>query len=664
MKKLLLIGLMLCSMGAIAQQSAASKARALSHIKAELLKMKLPAPHVNAIDNGAPVNNITVPRKGNPTIQATANETIIGNTYYDLQTNNTISNRLVNNADGTLSAAWTFSPNNTSGYPDRGTACNYYDGSAWQTIPTVRIEGDVTRSGFTNIGVTETNQEVVMAHGIQPTGPSKGMLLTTRPSKGTGAWTVNDTVLGVYPADTIDLWPKMAVGGVDGKSIHALWRGGSLNNKIKGQTGPLFYSRSTDNGVTWDKLETIPHEIDSTYYLGFGGDDYSIDAKDSVVAFVIGGLGLDVILMKSTDNGSTWTKTIVNKFPIPFYDSGTMITDTNGDTVADTLWSGTGDPAVVIDNNHVAHVFFTACRVLGSTGTGLSYFPFTSELFYWNESMNTDSATFLAYAPDLDQSGQIEFPANNTSACPNDYFPFGRYITLYRVIEAPSAGVDANNNIYVCYQTVDELSDPSAVSSNFDKLFKHVYIIKSTDGGSTWTDYNVALDVVKETQTDPLNYNQWEGVYACMAKRVDSKVHIIYQRDFFPGVSLSASGSCDNQLNSGMTSDIVYVSIDTSLQSVVGTHELSNNVRGINVSANFPNPADDYTQFYLTLNSSVNVKVDVTDILGQNVYAENKGKLSAGAHLVTLNTAYLSAGVYFYTLTAGNEKVTNKMIVR
>src|SRR5262245_60901030 len=43
-------------------------------------------------------------------------ETTIGTTYYDLQTNNAVSDRLSLNPDNnTLSAVWTFSPDATSG---------------------------------------------------------------------------------------------------------------------------------------------------------------------------------------------------------------------------------------------------------------------------------------------------------------------------------------------------------------------------------------------------------------------------------------------------------------------------------------------------------------------------------------------------------------------
>src|SRR5689334_14186622 len=67
-------------------------------------------------------------------------ETIIGTTKYDVQTNRAVHSRLITNADGTLSAAWTTSCDATGGWADRGTGYNYFDGTSWLTSDCNRIE--------------------------------------------------------------------------------------------------------------------------------------------------------------------------------------------------------------------------------------------------------------------------------------------------------------------------------------------------------------------------------------------------------------------------------------------------------------------------------------------------------------------------------------------
>ena len=124
------------------------------------------------------MDNGTVPYNNNPSkkpvarqsIVTAANETTIrGNTYYDLQTNNTISNRIVNNEQQHKHRMVFYFVFRVVILISRGTGYNYYSGSSWGSEPTQRIEiGEGNkRDGFVNIGVTSTGQEAVIGHGIQ-----------------------------------------------------------------------------------------------------------------------------------------------------------------------------------------------------------------------------------------------------------------------------------------------------------------------------------------------------------------------------------------------------------------------------------------------------------------------------------------------------------------
>ena len=69
----------------------------------------------------------------------TISEDIIGTTWYDLQSNGCLQNRMYCYDDGSIGATWTMGMQATA-FPDRGTGYNYYDGSTWLTEPTARIE--------------------------------------------------------------------------------------------------------------------------------------------------------------------------------------------------------------------------------------------------------------------------------------------------------------------------------------------------------------------------------------------------------------------------------------------------------------------------------------------------------------------------------------------
>ncbi len=83
----------------------------------------------------------------------------------------------------------------------------------------------------------------------------------------------------------------------------------------------------------------------------------------------------------------------------------------------------------------------------------------------------------------------------------------------------------------------------------------------------------------------------------------------------------------------------------------------------INVSQNLPNPVNGQTIFNVTLPKASQVGVRVIDVVGQDVFALKTSNYSSGQHAIKMDCSKLTAGVYFYEVSAGNEKVTKKMIV-
>jgi hypothetical protein len=53
----------------------------------------------------------------------------------------------------------------------------------------------------------------------------------------------------------------------------------------------------------------------------------------------------------------------------------------------------------------------------------------------------------------------------------------------------------------------------------------------------------------------------------------------------------------------------------------------------------------------------------VYSLTGQHLFETDFGKLDQGSHGLTLQMQDLSPGVYFYTVTAGPNSVTRKMVV-
>ncbi len=679
MKKLLLFtGVFLFSSGLFAQQSPTAKSAQAQRIKTSSAFVNKPhqpvqklaggpfeaQPSLNSSASRSVSHPRTAPAHRNGAVRSAwipplIPETVIGTSTYDLQTNGTISNRVVNNG-GKISATWTMSltGNTATVWPDRGTGYNYSSngGATWQPVPTARIEG--IRTGFQNVACAGF-EELVLAH--TSTVGAGGQIPTWSATQGSGTWASPGSIPNT--TEGVDLWPKAVAGG-DGHSFHAIWQGTGT------ATGPMYYSRYVD-GANWEPKIELPGMIFGTDIRAVSADMYSIDIRGNVVAVVIGDFGTDVTLLKSIDNGVTWTtKRIIDQYPIPLYDGATMNTDIDGDLIADTLWSGASDATVLIDNNNLVHVFYGRTRSLEAPGgTGLSYFQ-TQSICYWNETMADNHPTELAGIPDVNGDGQISVPIG----CGGDTLenPMGYYGTgLVAFVLMPKAGVDASNNIYLSYMATDELSDTSI----YNQMFMHPYIIKSTDGGAHWTNpTDSAYDVVLASQ--PVDGESYDGAYPCMAKNVDSQVHMTYQRDFAPGTTLSGTSfPCESGNNADGSNDEVYVGVPVNdiptgsfapppcpANPTVGIATI--NTPSFTISSNFPNPFRGTTSVNINLKKVADVSVEVTDLLGRVLSVQKYSNYGAGAHKLTIDATKFASGIYTYKVSTGSDAVTKKMIVQ
>jgi hypothetical protein len=82
------------------------------------------------------------------------------------------------------------------------------------------------------------------------------------------------------------------------------------------------------------------------------------------------------------------------------------------------------------------------------------------------------------------------------------------------------------------------------------------------------------------------------------------------------------------------------------------------------VSQNYPNPFDQTSTVQVNLETKANLDLVVTNLLGQQVMRIDRGEVPAGSHQFILDGSKLGNGIYFYTVNAGNESITHKMIVR
>ncbi len=100
---------------------------------------------------------------------------------------------------------------------------------------------------------------------------------------------------------------------------------------------------------------------------------------------------------------------------------------------------------------------------------------------------------------------------------------------------------------------------------------------------------------------------------------------------------------------------------DFTVQAIGEPVVSTNNINS--VSQNFPNPFNNETYVTVSLNEGSNLSLEVYTLTGQMVSAKDYSYMTKGSHTLSISGANLTSGVYFYTVTAGENKVTHKMIV-
>jgi hypothetical protein len=606
--------------------------------------------HKHLLNNELP----TLPlQASNPTVQAPSAsrgfgpEVRIGQTLYDLQTNNSINYRIENFGDGTLSASWTFSAQAVVGWTDRGMAYHQFDGSAWTKLPDYNIVNNITRvenvrTGFGSLARVQGVGDIIVAH--QTT--IDALQISRNTSESGENW------LQTPRADMPLIWPRMRVAGPDGKTVHVIAltepSGGTFTGTpFNGIDGCLLYNRSTDGGQTFDKLMVQLPGVDSSIFASFGGDSYAMDAKGNTVAFVAGELTSRVEMWKSIDNGETWTSRTVLPFPYEPWDE--QLTDLNNDGIVEdteTVDVSDGSFSIIIDNNDKVHVWFGNMRMLNddATDNSVSFFPGTNGISYWNEDFALDSLPQTILGA-MDDNGDdsldvaIRFSDGATVA-------YGAGLSGF-----PSSGIDAQGNLYVSYAAMKEGGDYLYLGEG--PSFRHIYVSKSTDGGTTWTD---AVDVVGD---EFAGFDQFaEYMYCSIARRVDDNIHMLYQRDFTPGSAVSIDNASIHPFD--LPNDIIYMGVTTDF-NLVGISPTKNDVDALTL---MPNPANETATIRFNVANSGNVNITIINMLGQEVSRVSSSKVAPGMQNITLGTSELPSGIYLVNVASGNQNSALKMVVK
>jgi hypothetical protein len=517
-------------------------------------------------------------------------------------------------------------------FADRGTGYNYFDGTSWGEIPSARIEN--IRTGWPSYAPLGDG-EMVISH------KSTGLVFTSRPTRGTGAWTTVN-----IPGTTNYAWPRAITNG---NTIHLI-----VNTYVlyQGLEKAIVYLRSTDAGATWSTPTILPGMdaasfVLKSYFKGFDGDEYAWAApKGDTIAFGFGNFLGGLWVMKSFDNGDTWTRTTVYEFP-----------NVSG---SESPQFSTYDEhfALALDNLGKIHLATTRYGIYSFDSTLAQWYPYSSNytydgIVYWNETMpKLDSAIFnnpdslknhglwLGEMVDVDNSDSIEL---QDAGINND--PWGAYRYAGRS-SFPQIVIDNNNNMYVSYSSLREDLFNSS-STPFVQHYRHLYVTSKLNGQSEWS---VPIDL-----NNSVEHNYDEFVWGNMIIGYDGQLHFLCQVDAEPGTAVvTVANGGDGDLYGD--NYIYHLTFPTFV-----------NVKPVDIARDVlvsPNPASDFTNVNITLADSRKVELHVFDAMGKLVVNTDLGELSSGNHTIKVSTALLPAGIYLFNVQAGTSQTTKKVIVK
>ncbi|MDZ4203656.1 MAG: T9SS type A sorting domain-containing protein [Bacteroidales bacterium] len=566
---------------------------------------------------------------------STVDEFLIGGTRHDNQSNYSLQNRAYLFPDGKFGGTWMYGIVETA-FPERGTGYNFFNGTSWGPEPTARIELDV-RTGWPSYAPYGANGEIVVAHTV-----SSGTLhISYRTTKGTGAWIQQSFI--TPPVGAFGLWyPRMVTSGPNRNIIHiaalttSVASGGTL---YQGVDGAVLYFRSQDGGTTWDIPGVVLPGMGAEFYPFLGLDQFTwIEPRGNHLALLVGGRTTDLFLMESLNGGDTWVKKMIWKNPY------------NCATFAPAFYCADGSVHGAIDKHGRIHVAIGVNRRSITSATSSSWYPTVGGLVYWNtdmpgwlntfdntwhlDSLNATGHLKVGYV-DLNGDGQWNVLSGN--ACVGYYY--------IGTTSMPQVVVDDNDVIFIVFSHMTEGYNDT--QKNYRKLFG----MTSPDGGTTWGN------PIHLTADEWHDYD--ECVFPSVAANTDNAYHLIYQADEKPGLAMRGGGS---SLPHAYVDNYIYY-MRVLKADMVGVSNPKPEITITKISQNYPNPVQGNTSFELVLDQRASVAVSVFNLMGQKVMELDQGMFVAGYHTIHLDMTGQTPGLYFYTVKAGEQTMTRKMMV-
>lgn len=215
------------------------------------------------------------------------------------------------------------------------------------------------------------------------------------------------------------------------------------------------------------------------------------------------------------------------------------------------------------------------------------------------------------------------------------------------------AAVSSNHQNYTALRVVDldnYLSFNSSIPYGITCDNKGTLWVAGIDSTRRWVKgFQVETGIVSAnaTQVDELPSSGSKAQPDPNGAPMTGPADVAFTSDDNTAYVIDAWQRCVFQFNNG-TSDVKKASVAPA---------------DFKLDQNYPNPFNPATRISYSLPQDMNVKMFVTNSLGQEVALLVNGFVQAGKHTVEFNAKNLSNGIYFYTLKTEKYVKTNKMVL-